>query len=122
MGIANKAIVAAALILISLVAFACHEPTAAAMQNEVVGRDRGTIVYLKSRCDYFIVETNMGHAVLEWYGGYYPYAGEIVTGNLSSYGFKDIYNVTAALSTRVWVEDYWLSFARSYELYLKKCR
>ena len=30
---------------------------------------KGVVAYSKSGCDYFIVETNSGYALLEWYGG-----------------------------------------------------
>ena len=29
---------------------------------------KGEVVLKKSGCDYFIVESNMGFAILEWYG------------------------------------------------------
>ena len=51
----------------------------------------------------------MGYALLEWYGGSDPDEGDIIVGDFESYGFKDIYNLTADSELRVWVEDYWLS-------------
>jgi hypothetical protein len=82
---------------------------------------KGEVVYKKSGCDYFIVETNMGYALLEWYGGNDPDEGDIVVGNFESYGFKDIYNLTANSILRVWVEDYWLSKEEALEQYFEHC-
>src|SRR5690606_27497173 len=105
MGPAKKAIVAVVLLLSPAAAFAA----------------KGEIVYYKSGCDYFLVETNMGYALLQWYGGYDPSKGDVVAGDFESYGFKDIYNLTADRETRVWVEDYWLSRTRAIEKYFDKC-
>ena len=105
MKIVRKALALAALLVAPAAAFAA----------------KGEIVYYKSGCDYFIVETNMGFALLQWYGGYDPSKGEIVAGDFESFGFKDIYNLSADRETRVWVEDYWLSRSRAIEKYFDKC-
>lgn len=83
---------------------------------------RGRVVYKSNRCDYFIVETLAGYTVLEWYGGNVPDKGDIIVGNFESYGFKDIYNVTAESDLRVWVEEYWLSKDRALEKYFQHCK
>ncbi len=82
---------------------------------------KGEVVYKKSWCDYFIVETNMGYALLEWYEGNDPEEGDIIVGNFESYGFKDIYNLTADSELKVWVEDYWLSKEDALEQYFEHC-
>ena len=82
---------------------------------------KGVVVYKKSGCDYFIVETNMGYALLEWYAGNDPDKGDIIIGNFESYGFKDIYNLTADSELRVWVEDYWMSKEEALEQYFEYC-
>jgi len=82
---------------------------------------KGEVVYKKSGCDYFIVETNIGYAILEWYGGNDPDEGDIIVGNFESYGFEDIYNLPADSDLRVWVEDYWLSWEDALELYFEHC-
>lgn len=82
---------------------------------------KGIVVYKKSGCDYFIVETIMGYALLEWYGGSDPDEGDIIIGNFESFGFKDIYNLTADSELSVWVEDYWLSWKDVIKLYIEYC-
>jgi hypothetical protein len=41
---------------------------------------RGIVVYKKSGCDYYIVNTQLGYALLEWYGGNDPDEGDIIVG------------------------------------------
>jgi hypothetical protein len=79
---------------------------------------KGEILYYKSGCDYFIVETDSGdYAVLEWFGGHDPDEGDTITGNFNSYGFKDIYDMTVDEEIRVYVEDYLLTKDRAFEIY-----
>lgn len=82
---------------------------------------KGVVVYIKSGCSYYIVETTMGYALLEWYGGSIPSRGDVLVGDFESYGMKDIYNVTADSETRVWVDNYWMSKSRVVERYFEKC-
>ncbi|HXF49068.1 MAG TPA: hypothetical protein VNL73_06550 [Verrucomicrobiae bacterium] len=82
---------------------------------------KGEVVYKSSSCDYFIVETPSGFALLEWYGGNDPYKGDIIVGDFEEFGFQDIYNITADSELRVWVEDYWLSKEDAVEKYFEHC-
>lgn len=82
---------------------------------------KGVVVYIKSGCDYFIVRTASGYALLEWYEGSIPRKGDIIVGDLESYGFKDIYNLTADSDLTVWVEDYWLTRDEAMEKYFEEC-
>ena len=82
----------------------------------------GTVAYAASGCDYFIVEASGGdYALLEWYGGSVPSTGDRVVGPFESYGFTDIINPNSGQSTRVWVEDYWLSRSSVVSKYTSKC-
>jgi len=82
---------------------------------------KGVVVLYKSGCSYYIVETNMGYAILEWYGGNDPSRGDVLVGDFETYGMKDIYNLSAEAETKVWVEDFWLSKTRAIEKYYDKC-
>ncbi len=83
---------------------------------------KGVVVYIKGGCSYYIVETTMGYALLEWHGGNTPSRGDVLVGDYESYGMKDIYNVTADSETRVWVDNYWMSKSRAIERYFGKCQ
>ncbi len=82
---------------------------------------KGVVVLYKPGCSYYIVETNMGYAILEWYGGNDPSRGDVLAGDFETYGMKDIYNLSADAETKVWVEDFWLSKTRAIEKYYDKC-
>ena len=83
---------------------------------------RGTVVSYPSGCDYFIVETSSGYALLEWFGGNDPSEGDVVVGDYESYGIKDIFNVSRDTEIRVWVEEYWLSKDNVFREYRNYCR
>lgn len=85
---------------------------------------KGVVVYNKSGCkSRYVVETNMGYAILEWYGGNDPAEGDVIVGDIDSYGFKELYNVTRDTSMRVYVEDYMLGRTSLTEKFFKKfCR
>ncbi len=82
---------------------------------------KGLVVYKSSSCDYFVVKTNMGYDLLEWYGGNDPDKGDVIVGDFETYGFSDIYDLTADSELRVWVEDYWLSKFDALEQYFEEC-
>lgn len=78
------------------------------------------IVVAKCR-SYILVQSNQGYGILEWYGGNDPDKGDVVVGDLESYGIKDAFNITADSNTRMWVEEYWLSRSRAVDKFSDKC-
>ena len=89
--------------------------------SKVAFAAEGEVILKKGGCSYFIVETNMGFAILESYGGNDPSEGDILVGDYESYGMKNIYNRTADAELKVWVDNYWLSKSRAIERYYDKC-
>jgi hypothetical protein len=84
--------------------------------------DKGVVVYYKPSCDYFIADGQRGLYLLEWYGGYDPSEGDIIVGEIGSYGFKDVYYPRQDREGRVYVDDYFLSKDNAIEKWAKKCR
>ena len=82
---------------------------------------RGIVVATVRGCDYFVAETPAGFAVLEWYGGATPTRGNGIVGDFESYGFIDIYDLTAETRIHVWVEDFWLTKSRAFAKLVEKC-
>ncbi|HAT68390.1 MAG: hypothetical protein A2481_03255 [Candidatus Yonathbacteria bacterium RIFOXYC2_FULL_47_9] len=84
---------------------------------------KGTSLGEFSSCDYYLIEDISGdYSLVEWYGGgLTPDSGDIVVGELHSYGFKDLYNITRDNSTRVWIDDYMLSEDSATEKLIDKC-
>jgi hypothetical protein len=81
----------------------------------------GTVVYTRGGCDYFIAETWMGYALLEWYGGARPEEGDIIMGDFENLGRNSIYNFTKDSEMIVWVENFWLSRTGVTEEFAQRC-
>ena len=81
---------------------------AATLLPTLANAAKGVVVYNKPDCEHYIVQTNLGFALLQWFGGNYPNEGNILVGDFESFGMKDIYNITADAETRVWVEEFGL--------------
>jgi hypothetical protein len=82
---------------------------------------RGEVVHRISGCDYLVVETRTGYAVLEWFGGNDPDKGDMIVGNFESFGFKDVLNETSEAAIHIWVEDFALSKASALEKLVELC-
>lgn len=55
--------------------------------------------------DYFVVDLGAKrYALLEWFGGYRPAKGDIVSGEFSQFGAQDV--TVKGQRLRVYVEDY----------------
>lgn len=80
-----------------------------------------TVVLVKSGCDYFVADGPQGYYFLEWFGGHSPSNGDAIAGDLSSFGFKDVFYANANSQGRVWVDDYLLSRSRAVEKFTSKC-
>ena len=91
------------------------------MVTQITMAAKGVVVFKKRGCDYFLVETTQGFALLEWYGGSDPDVGDTIVGDFESYGFTDVHNLTSDAELRVWVDDFRLSKSRAIESYYEKC-
>jgi len=86
------------------------------------GEIKGTSLGEFSSCDYYLIEDSSGsYSLVEWYGGSTPYSGNTVVGELHSYGFKDLYNISRDNSTHVWIDDWLLSEDSAAKKLIEKC-
>lgn len=83
--------------------------------------DTAVVVYTQSGCDYFIASGQRGFYVLEWYGGHDPDQGDVVAGNIGSYGMKDVAYPQQGVEGRVWVEDYGLTQDSAMDTWNDQC-
>ena len=84
--------------------------------------EEAVIILNKSGCrSFFIADGPNGYYLLEWFGGYDPSKGDVIVGELVSFGFKDVYYPNRKQKGRVWVDDYMLSKNRVLEKYSDKC-
>lgn len=83
--------------------------------------DVGVVVKRFSGCDYFIADGPKGLYVLEWFGGYDPDEGDIIIGDIGSYGMKKVYYKNVRREGKVWVEDYLESEDAAMEEVMDHC-
>jgi hypothetical protein len=82
---------------------------------------KGIVIYNQAGCrGRYIVETSLGYAILEWFGGNDPSEGDVLIGEIHSFGFKNLYNITRRSKTRVWIEDYMIGKSRLEEKFFAK--
>ena len=86
------------------------------------GGAKGQVVYSKSGCPYFLVNTILGYAALRLVGGKTPRVGNMLVGDFESYGEKKIFNPSNGSNIKVSVENFWLSKDRAMEIYYEKCQ
>jgi len=82
----------------------------------------GIVAHRINACDYFIVLTQQGYDVLEWYGGHDPDEGDVLVGAYEAYGMHTAYDDTADDEIQVWVEDYGLSKEDALEKLVDQCQ
>lgn len=71
-------------------------------------------------CSYYIADGKNGLYILEWFGGYDPSKGDILVGDFTGFGFRDI-GIKGHGSGRVWVDNYLLSKSSAEEEIREKC-
>ena len=81
----------------------------ALLAPSVVLAEQAVVVFEDASCDYFIADGPRGFYLLEWYGGHVPTEGDVIEGDIGSYGFKNVRYPRRSREGRVYVEDYLLS-------------
>ena len=100
------------VMLSMLLLTACRKadlPTAPIDESVWLQKERGVVVFADFDCNYFVIETRNGYTVAEnW--SFRPYTGDVLYGDLSFYGLKNVYNRSRGALMAIDVEDYWLSY------------
>lgn len=78
-------------------------------------KERGVVVASDFNCDYFVVETQRGYSVMRNWGGFAPFRGTILYGDLSSWGLKTVYNRSEGYLMNADVRDYWMSYFQALD-------
>lgn len=84
-------------------------------ENYWLSKEQGEVVYSDIYCSYYVIETYRGFTIARDYGGYKPREGDIVYGNFSSPGTKNIYNYSTGYVFTGTVTDYWLSYIEAQD-------
>ena len=75
-----------------------------------LSKERGEVVYSSSSCSYYIVQTANGYTIVQSLDSK-PYVGDILYGDLSYSGAKDMYDRTSDIIITGNVKEYWLSYS-----------
>ncbi len=75
-----------------------------------LNQEEGEVVYSDPYCDYYVIETFYGHTIVRSHAGYKPYEADLVYGNFSRPGTREMYNYTGRFVFTGTVTDYWLSY------------
>lgn len=90
-------------------------------QDYWLSKENGVVVYSDGYCPYYVLETYNGYTIVRSVNGPLPYEGDEIYGNLSSRGYKDVYNYSDNSIIRGEVTDYWLSYADAQYLIDNLC-
>ncbi|WP_407525334.1 hypothetical protein PDL71_03365 [Lacibacter sp. MH-610] len=84
-------------------------PAAPIDESVWLNQERGVVVYADFSCDHFVVETFNGYAIVQnW--SLRPFTGDVLYGDFSRWGIRDVYNRSRGTLMRVNVRDYWLNY------------
>ena len=90
-------------------------------QSYWLSKENGVVVYSDTYCPYYVLETYNGYTIVRATAGPTPYEGDEIYGNLSSRGYKDLYNYSDNSIIRGEITDYWLSYADAQYLIDNLC-
>lgn len=106
----------AVLLTATIFLSSCYRDTIPANNdNHWLSKEQGEVVYSDSYCNYYVIETYNGFAVVRAYGSYKPFEGSIVYGNFSAQGTRDMYNYSSRVVFTGTVTDYWLSYVEAQD-------
>ena len=81
----------------------------------------GVVVYYRFGCDYYIIYTESGYALIESQVGGDIGDNDILVGNFENRGMAIIYNVSRGYKCKVWVEGYRMTEEAVNNGYYRKC-
>ena len=97
----------------SLQSFNNSVSSATSFNTNVYGNTKqGNVVY-EGKSDYYIVQTQQYYVLLETYSGWLS-TGDVLAGDLHSYGFKDVLK-NGNTTMRVYIENYWSNINMCYD-------
>jgi hypothetical protein len=109
-----SAIFLLAVILLS----SCRKTDVIVTNNESywLNQDEGEVVYSDPSCSYWVIETYNGYTVIHTNSVNKPYEGDLVYGNFSSRGTRDMYNFQGRFVFTGTVIEYWLSYNEALDV------
>ncbi len=85
--------------------------------------EEAMVALYNTQCrDYFIAQSKTGYIFIQWYGGYEPKQGDVISGEFNSSGLKSVTYPGFSESEKIVVLDYALSKNEVLDQYIAKCK
>lgn len=96
----------------------CAKDRVVVIDNESywLNQEQGEVVYSDPSCSYWVVETYNGYNVIYSNSFNRPYEGDLIYGNFSSRGPRDLYNYSGKFVFVATVSDYWLTYNQALDV------
>ena len=109
---------AATFLLAVVLLSSCVKEHIVVPNNEAywLNQDEGEVVYVDPSCNYWVLQTYGGYDVVRSSSGSMPYEGELIYGNLSSRGSRDLYNYSGKYVFGATITDYWLTYSQALDI------
>jgi hypothetical protein len=110
--------ISATFLLAVVLLSSCVKETVVISNNEDywLRQEEGEVVYSDPSCNYWVVVTNNGYNVVYTNSGSMPYEGDLLYGNFSSPGTKNMYNFSGKFVFTGTVIDYWLTYGETLDI------
>lgn len=96
-------------------------PPPAVDESQWLNQDRGVVAFSDFNCDYYVVQTMNGYAVLRSWSGTPPFQGSTLYGDFSGWGVKTFYNRSGGYLIRAEVRRNWLSYFEAIDELNYRC-
>ncbi len=108
----------ATFLLAAILLISCRKTDVIATNNENywLNQEEGEVVYSDPTCNYWVVETYNGYTVIQSSSFNKPYEGDLIYGNLSSRGTRDMYNFQGKFVFTGTAIEYWLSYSQALDV------
>ena len=93
------------------------------LETKKIDGIRGQVIWDSYQCDYVIIYTeDAWYVVAEKYSGAYLLSeGDIVRGELVTFGFEDVYNINSDETMSLYIDNYYATQSSAIELIREKC-
>lgn len=108
----------ATFLLAVVLLISCTKQDVIVTNNESywLNQEEGEVVYSDPSCSYWVVETYNGFNVVRSNSGTKPLEGDLIYGNLSSRGPRDLYNYSGRYVFGATITDHWLTYEEALDI------
>ncbi len=84
-------------------------------EEEWLSKERGFVVASDFQCDFFIMETPRGYALMRNWGGFSPVRGAVIYGNFNRFGVQTFYNRSERVLMNADIREYSFSYFQAID-------